>query len=460
MHTFFLLLFLIHLFFVIKGPAPVKIVFFTSAMTTVSGIVTIITNPITVGFSFGILLFSSAYFFCKKAYRRELINIPLPFRKAIIFYIICCFFVALFDYEQPIFQSIKLFILDFFGSIAWLLLGFIIIKRREDFNKSITLVILLFIGITIYGLFNYITQTNPYHEAVVNLYMSKSEQSIIDLQLRTLEGWGDRYRANSTCSSPFYFGFLSNIVGLLSIYAMAGKIVNKYIAISGLIASMLIAVICGSRAVLFGYLISIFSFIMIQGQAKQVVKYIFYFLTLIIICYFTVPFVTTNIDNLINLITGSKQTVGGSSFKMRILQLISAIQLWLEHPIWGHGFEATKRFQESVHKSVLLSNMAGYESLIYQYLINRGIVVVITYVIFLKRYFKSLVIYEYKSTLLKSLGMSIMIGFLIFAISTGPLSSFAITYFFCGMVLKVLIIEYHEIKESNEQIISHRYTRL
>ena len=146
------------------------------------------------------------------------------------------------------------------------------------------------------------------------------------------------------------------------------------------------------------------------------------------------------INNMVNLTIDtiffqSKDLESGSSVSMRETQFLSALALWQQNPILGNGFKYI--FLDLDWKNFTRTDgMAGFESIIYSLLIERGIVGIIVYVTL----FLSIFIYYYKnlqySRQLSALGLSIHIFFLLFAIGTGVLDSWLNTMLLHGILIK------------------------
>ena len=120
----------------------------------------------------------------------------------------------------------------------------------------------------------------------------------------------------------------------------------------------------------------------------------------------------------------------GSSVSMRTAQMAGAVILWEKSPIIGNGYNYI--FVDlNWKKGTYHGKMAGFESIVYSLLIERGIVGIFVYVIF----FFVLLLYFYtnRKVPISVFGISTICFFLFYAIGTGVLDAYVNMMAFIGI---------------------------
>jgi hypothetical protein len=285
---------------------------------------------------------------------------------------------------------------------------------------------------SVYGLYNFITASNPY-----DAYIAKAFNSVSYFQnyAETLNG---RFRINSFVSHPIYYGYLSGIFCLIACYSFF--FIPELFAISlfSIPLTFLNLILSNSRTPLIAFCLSAFVFIMFGLNARQKLATI----TLMVfvgIGMLNTDFVQERIASVVDIFKSSGGNTVGSSADMRATQLNASYKEFLKHPIFGNGFNYINEnlgWAEGPDKRILTDEFQGFESYIYQLLIEQGSVGILINLIFflaLLKYFCSL------RFLLKeeaALGISLVMMFITFICGTGALNSWVVTMGTLGILLK------------------------
>jgi hypothetical protein len=420
-----------------------RCLWFIASIVLINGGVILITSPITVPFVKGIVLLAIIYYlFHQNQFIFNYREIPSTIRHSLAIYLISIIIISLLDSTAGLTEKVTLVINDFISTYIYIIFGFLLTKKSYDFDKMVTPMIFILISITIYGLYNFITQTNPYHELITVTYQSQS--ATFDSQMLILVGWDERYRVNSTISSPFDYGYYSTVLGIVSVYGYYLNKKNKLIPLIGIICSLTGAVLCNCRTVLAVWIVSFIIYFFANTKLSKLPKTIITISALAFASYFLIPMVQTSINNLLDLLTtGGSQ--GGSSIQMRILQLLSAIKIFLESPILGHGLNYINRILGwGTETYTSTEDLAGFESIIYQVMIEKGIVGIISIYLIIR----NIIVYFRKMNKIdkniSALGISITVAFLTYAIATGPLGSYPLSMFIIGILIKTTTLKYNE----------------
>lgn len=301
--------------------------------------------------------------------------------------------------------------------------------------------------ICIYGVFNYITKSNPYDLLIQSTYKSTSFFSYYANDIR--------FRINSTTAHPIYYGYL---LGTIIIYILA-YLYNKgetnkttIITLSLLIINLLLT---NSRTPLVVFIIGLIALSFFSLSIQKKLQNILLLTLLSLVSYSFIPFVQEQVDNSLDIfITGGTKS-DGSSMEMRNTQLLASLDQFNKSPIRGNGLSYIEEDLGWNNKNKDVdSDFAGFESYIFQLLIEQGLIgIIITFALFLSIY-RFFIKNMHSFKLLSGLGVSILSMFIIFSTGTGTLGSWTITMGLLGVIIKTIEISNHK-KAFLLKIISH-----
>ena len=312
------------------------------------------------------------------------------------------------------------FLLD---SYFIILLSFWGTKKIKIFSRPVVYVLF---GMTIYGILTYFLKTNPIYAFINPEYYSSYFHNYC---------FGDRTRISSTWSHPIAYGLVCSIFAVLLIPNLKTR--REKILLALLVVNILI---CGSRTAFASFLMMLSCYALFRYKFQRAMTVALRIVPFLIAIYLFVPPAQEKVDQLFDTVTG-ESTISGSSLEMRQMQTASVLMIYSSSPIWGHGPDY---IQEKLRSNKKLMNLyttqgytlLGFESYSYIILIERGLVGVVL------ELFWVLVVMIYafrcrkRHTTESANILSIMGGFLFFALSTGALDTWTFTMLFVGLFMR------------------------
>lgn len=405
-------------------------------MFLISPAIIVFSFPFEIQFKRWIVITLFVFYIIRKCFYKPINSRNFPLKRALIWMFLGSLVLIVFDSRFSIFYRFIYPILDAFDVYIVLYFAYFL-SQYVPFNKHYNyIVICVFISV-LYGLFNYITGLNPVSSLVDSIYTSGDGYSV-DV--------GSRQYVKSFSRYVFDFGYNCSVMSLCFLYNFMKNRKTGFLEYLALIMAFLGVVLCGSRTMLITAVFSILVLMLITLNVTKLFKYLLVIGCFSMIAYLSVPPITEMVDMTINTIFHQSNEVTGSSIEMRMNQLSGAISLWSQDPIFGNGYKYI--FNElSLSENNYSTEMAGYESLVFSLLIERGVVGIIVYLIF----FITLFIYFYNNRYYRysQLGIAIMAAFLASAIGTGTLDSWCNTMILCGFIIGSIEKQKMDLKQSN-----------
>jgi O-antigen ligase len=175
---------------------------------------------------------------------------------------------------------------------------------------------------------------------------------------------------------------------------------------------------------------------------------IVYIIALMCFVLYNIPVVKERIGSVKDIFKLNGGKTSGSSIDLRTTQLQASYREFLSKPIYGHGLyyiEEDMGWANLEEERTSDSDFQGFESYIYQLLIEQGLVGILTTIIIVL----SIAIYYIKkrriSKEVSALGLSILVMFLMFIIGTGTLHSWIISMGLIGLSIKYLELKCKEV---------------
>lgn len=274
--------------------------------------------------------------------------------------------------------------------------------------------------VTLYGIFTLITRSNPYIDLI---------EGGDNAMLSSDYLFGDRLRITSTWGHPISYGFVCGMFFYLLLpYWKENKIMQLEILLA---FNMLVS---GSRTAFAAFILMGGMYVLLRYKVGKSLVVGVWTLVVCALLYFTVPLVQSKIDQLVATINGTDQT-NGSSTDMRLDQTDAALFIFAQTPVYGHGLDYVQEqlmpnnqmyWQQGLH-------FYGFESYSYIILIERGILgVIIELVMWI-----SMIVYalrKRKKFIQESAYIiSLLVGFIFFALSTGILGTLEILMIYIGI---------------------------
>ncbi len=375
--------------------------------------------------------------------KREFNTFPL--KKVLKLISLAILLIAVTDSRLSIFNRFYIPFKEIFEKFFLLFIGYFFIRNKEDLHKIAKPIFVILLIISIYGAFNYIAKINPYFKFVSENFFSKITQSDAHLnsKLIILNPKQFRFRAVSTFNHTFNYGYASSLLALY-IFTMFNIVSKKhgFLTKIAFLFGLTGAVLCFSRIVLLAVLLSFFVLIYFStGFSKKIIiSTAILFVGFLSYLIFS-PFQKA-IDNTFDIFITGGELAGGSSINMRIVQLFGAFRYFMQNPILGNGFEYINKELGWAERDRLLldPDMYGFESIIYQLMIEQGILGLLYHLILLIALVAFFIRFLKKEKAYASLGLSIVSLFFIFSVGTGPLKAWPLTLLFLGMIMKYLVL--------------------
>jgi len=441
---------LVALFFlykIIQRRKTYKSLFWVFAgMLLLNGAIVVFTSPILMLIHRWLIFsFVIAVVIQKRTFRSEWS--AFPFKRLLIFLIICSFVIAIVDDRLTSFYKLYIPFNDVVETHLLLLAGYAAVREVDDMQKLLKRLFIVFVFVGIYGIFNWITQTNPYYEWVIKHFFVGGEEDM-EMKLRTLDvdPSDGRFRATSTFYATFVYGFVASLFALLY---FAYKSRKKYLKYIGIAAGFVGTFLCFSRTVLGAAFFACVAFLFLSKNFTKQVKIGLAALIAGICLYSFVPPVQEMVDNTLDVFLTGGESALGSTVEMRQVQFLGASKYFSQSPVFGNGYGyINKELGWGNRDNARLDeSMAGFESIIYQLMIEQGVIGLLC---FLLLYGALIVFFLRKRKVNKeftALGLAVVMLYLAFSIGTGPLGVTSVTMLVLGAIIKTIVLSTPKIAE-------------
>lgn len=427
------------------------------AMMLVNGMIVITNFPLTM--PIGRWLVFSLLFTHLYQWKRTKRNWDFfPLRTVMMITILGSFLIGVLDPRLSLFDKFYSPFRDMTESYLILFLGYLSVSNSKDIYRLAKPIFYTIIFVGCYGVFNFVSRSNLYYEFVVNFFFQGGEADL-NTKLKVLDSGNERFRSASTFDKTFNYGYVSSLIALFFLFLSGVVSKNKKWIYIGLCFSLIGIVLCFSRTVLLAGLIAIFLFIILSFRIGKVFAGGFAFILIGIISYFSFSAVEDSVNNVLDIfITGGEKT-SGSNVSMRQTQTLGAFNYFLQQPIRGNGYDYINKELGwgDRDNAVLDSDMYGFESIIYVWLIEQGSIGLLTKLTF----FISIGAYlisarKNNNKKIAGLGLAILSLFLMFSIGTGALGAWPLTMLLLGSIIKTIQLnkrkQQREIYHSNSRI--------
>lgn len=352
----------------------------------------------------------------------------IPFFKMMVFYFISLIVVNINSSFIPLTNGVYKSIMLFLETMMPMVIGYFSGISVSNINKRIYTPLLC---ILLYGFFTYIFKSDPYQHLLFDDYLEPFHDSYL---------FGTRMRMSSTWSHPIAYGLICSCFFIL----LWNKWRENYVKLL-LFLLILSVFLCGSRTAIFSIIVMFVIFAHFASNISS--SAILGFLPVVIVLY--IPVISDNIQSVLDIfLLSESDAVNGSSLVMRQSQLDSVLFLVKEFPIFGGGIGYITDYMKFGTEMSFSSEFLGFESYLFILLIERGFfgtIVEVVFIVYIIRYFLKNRKYEPLSS---SIGLSLFIGFYVFAFATSPLDTSIILMFFVGACINDI-----EIKK-NKRLIS------
>lgn len=375
-----------------------------------------------------------------------------PLKNTLIVLIFGSLSIAIFDDRLSLFYKFYTPFCEMTDSYFLIFLGYFAINSVNDIQKLVKSILIVLLFIASFGIINWVTKQNPYHELIVNTY-SEAGTARYNSLISSLNADSDRYQATSTFDSTFNYGYVSSLLALLSFSVFNSENKKlKQLAILAILGGIAGTILCFSRTVLISTSAAFFVLILLSTTLYKKIMVAAIIALTVVTMYHNVPSLKSSVDNSIDIFTTGGNKTKGSNIEMREIQLIGAYHYFLQSPIRGNGYGYIDNELGWGHRDnkVLDSEMFGFESITYQLMIEQGIIGLFTKSLL----FISLIVFFLKKIKtnknLSGLGLAIVTLFLSFSIGTGPLGAWPMSMLLLGVIIKTIVVKGRNLSKKNK----------
>jgi len=399
------------------------------------------------------ILFWVVVFLCLFYKRKRIRQVArsYPFYKPMSIILLSMLIVTV--YAQNIGASANVTLAFLMESFLLSLMIWVSYRKPEYILDVMRWMVILFVGLAIYGTASFLVGVNPVMEFVETYFASESKQLVFSYA--DVERLGTRGRANSIFSHPMQYGAFLVMAICLSYYRyIIGFDIRKFLNLP-----YILILLCGlaftfSRTPILFLLITSLVFWLYQSiNSKLKIAAV-----VLVLAVTALPFAPDAILQLtssvvVEILSGqSDSDVGGSSIVMRVEQLVATMALFSESPIVGHGLASTRIMIES---GVLPVDLRQAESELFSNLIDAGIVgllATIYFYFYLARYFlqQRRASVERHLTQLAILVFALVLGYVLFILATGILGTFQLFIIIITLAARYLYLRRQENSGSHQ----------
>lgn len=321
---------------------------------------------------------------------------------------------GIFDQRLSLFQGVSKALVMFAETFGCVILGYVSFGTNTKEKKLLKTILVLVFLVGVYSVFCFAIKADPYSASIGDT------DSMND----------DRHRIASFFFNSHLGGLAMSIYLILLLYFRQKY---KFSAFQNFIAVLLFIslILTKSRSSLLDLIagsIVLYSALLFQSSSKM--KYMGTSLVSLFILYLFVG------ESIVSQFTDAFRedggTSGGSNVTMRLQQLAFSWDLFLKNPIFGNGFNYF--WDEIKAKDQYLSSMLlGAESYVFILFIERGLIQIITILL----YFVGLYRYLLRNKCQESyLCMALLTAFLVNSIVTGNTYKWIFVMPFVGYYLR------------------------
>lgn len=323
---------------------------------------------------------------------------------------------------------------DFLGKYLLFFYPFLCIKDKNSLKQIIPIIYWAFTILFIFAVINLILHYNYFVD-----WALKTGGTITTI----MEDMGGKYsnslrfRVSSMFPNAFNYGFTCIGILFLFIYFKHLKLISnsKFLLVS--FYSIFGIITCGCRTVLLTSVIAFCIYTILYFKLIKSIRIGIISIMLLFILSTIFPSISELIDKMLSIFSYNSN-IEGSSIEMREEQWLATL-FWLNDKyLCGQGYGFIRLNLEFGTENFAAEELRGLENVTMVYLLERGIIGVITfysiYIILLIFLVKNLK----RNKLECSIGISILIASIVFANATGLLLSYLITYLNIGILLNII----------------------
>lgn len=384
-----------------------------------------------------ILVFSLVFLFFFKSNYHSLKTFPLL--KIYIIYIISLFIIGISDLDTSFSVNVNITILYILNTAFPFILFYTIFNKNKNFSKYFDTLVVLFFVINIYGIYSYVTKTNPISTTFSETF--KIRDIANDYLLGTSAS--RQQQISSVFFHPYMFSILLFFI-LLYLFTLLQnkedgvKSSNKKIIIILIVLSFMNVYFAGSRT---SYVIILFGLFFVMFSSYKSLSKLVLVVPITIILALQVPQINDMADSVLDVFSsGTTRKTEGSSLEMREQQFLISLKYLSDHPYFGNGiYSIIKKigYTTELSKRTSDADAFGFESFIFVLLIEQGIIGLLIHILL----FYHIIRYHVKN-MARSVGvvknfirfnLIFIVGYLIYILGTGTINTLPIFFAFMGI---------------------------
>lgn len=350
----------------------------------------------------------------------------LPIKKIIISLSILIFILGFMTPHYDLFHKIYEPSLMILIEVFPIFIGYSLIKKQNDIMFFLKVISIIAFISSIYCLIVYFFKINPYDILTSNIRGSNYSDFLL-----TLSNDDRGIRVNGICSTSHLWGYMCTVFIIIQLHFIKFRKTKFQILI--LILCFAGLILSKSRSSLIATLLGIITIIYFQKSKKYKISIttigIILFFTLIYFNFIDISFIT-------DIFREDGGHAGGSNLSLRERQLDTALSYFYEHPLWGSGLGY---FHLIILKSVYYDSqlMGGFESDLFIWLIERGIIYIILSIILIFKTAHYIIKKNKYGSIALTLGISLWVSYWFNAFATGSSSKTEYAFLLIGICLKI-----------------------
>lgn len=351
-----------------------------------------------------------------------------PFKWITLILLIIHLMVGFMDERISLLSGMSRAIMTFSSTYLCFFLGYLSIKRNEDFVFFIKEIVILLIPIIIWGFITGILQSNPYYNALTSSFGE-------DVGI-----WGDvqdrGYRVCSFLSNPIVYGAVMGMFCMfMFIFLQPQYQSTKYLLCICLMANVLMS---NSRTglVTMGLMVLLYIILVYGKNFFALLRITIVIILLLVVAYNMSGSLQSIFDSVIDLYKTGGEHTQGSDVDLKITQMTISVLYFYEKPWFGHGFDF---FNEELVG--FDDKLAGLEGYIYSLLIEQGLVMIIAVCLFAIM-FIYYCLKNKKSFMYRNFTVATFVSFVFFICATGTYGN-VFEYFALLLGVNIKMIQLH-----------------
>lgn len=310
--------------------------------------------------------------------------------------------------------------------------AFCTVKDERSLKPILRISFYCLIVLTFFGVLNYLDKSAMFVNALTE---GKTSAIYDDNNWGDIYSVGKRFRVQSMFKSAFDYGYICAALLILHLHGWHRHFENKKTFIIALVCCSFGIITCECRIVWVCAFLSVVCYCMLSFKMSENMLLGIFAVIAMIIAYNTVPIVEEKVNKVTDIFIEDSET-SGSSIQLRSVQYMYVLYytegneiLGLGKGYWSYTFEKNPS---------MVYGLAGIESVILAYLLERGIFGLVLWIAFYTILFLYFRRKRPKNKLLTGLGLSILSLYITFAIGTGELGSVYPTMLLLGYVIKAI----------------------